>query len=920
MRILRVELTDFRGIAHADIRLDPEGVTIVEGPNEAGKSSIAEAIGLVRRYQDTSRAKDVLDVKPVGSDVGPQVEVEISTGDYHFVYRKRFVKKTRTELEVLTPRSEQLSGREAHERVEAIFAETLDPQLWDALQMVQGESFQQPVLARIAPLRASLAATAHGGGADGAGGAQDAGGHQDLLDRIDSEYATYFTPTGRPTGSYASLTAAVAELEATADRLDARLAGVDARLEQYEDNSSRLERIFANEERSATELEALQGRSRRVERLRERVQQVDGELAQARERRDAAVDAVEARRQMTDDLERRVAEQEDALAEADATRTRLEGLQRRIDEAYRTAEADAQQARIRETEHRRAAGRLAVARDGRELAELGGRVEQAEQAQRERDDLRAGLDASRIDAAAVDELLDLQSALLTAEAAHDSSAARVAIHRHGSDVVEVDGVAIEDRYDEPVRRETSIEIAGALSVRITPGRDPLELSEQVAAARDRWTTALERYGVDGVEEARAAAARRNDLAARLDLAEARLAQALGEDTVVDLTVRCRVLTDRIETAGDDAGSVDAGLDETGSDESGSDETGAKNSGSTDGGVDRRDAIAAAEQAVEEASRAATRAREVAEESRTAAQDRDRSAADLREALVRLQQKSDGARSEIALVGDRLQAARLARADDALQTAIDDAVAVLHKLTTAREEAAAALEDERPEDLQVMLDNELAKTERFATDRRRLEDDQQQILGQLADIEREGIQDQRDALRAELRDAERTYARMHSRAQAARLLRDTMNQHLVASQQRYVAPFRDAVERLGRIVFGADFTVEITPDLAIESRTQDGVTVPFGSLSGGAKEQLAVIGRLACAQLVSAADGAPVLLDDSLGFSDPIRLRRLTAVLNEVGHHAQIVILTCQPDRFGGIGSATCVRMPATTGHGAGGPR
>src|SRR5699024_2034769 len=155
MRILRVELRDFRGIEHADIALDPGGVTVVEGPNEVGKSSIAEAIGLVRRYQDHSRAKDVLEVQPAGADVGPQVEIEFTTGPYHFVYRKRFVKRTRTELEVRAPRAEQLSGREAHDRVESIFAETLDPQLWDALQMVQGESFAQPALAKVAPLRSA---------------------------------------------------------------------------------------------------------------------------------------------------------------------------------------------------------------------------------------------------------------------------------------------------------------------------------------------------------------------------------------------------------------------------------------------------------------------------------------------------------------------------------------------------------------------------------------------------------------------------------------------------------------------------------------------------------------------------------------------------------------------------------------------
>src|SRR5699024_8307427 len=187
-RIRRVRLVNFRGIEEADLEFDADGVTIIEGPNEAGKSSVAEAIRLIRGYRDTSRAKEVLDVQPVGTDVGPRIEIEVTTGGYHFVYRQQFVKKPSTERDLLAPRTEQVTGRQAHDKVESIFAETLDPQLWDALQMVQGESFQQPALARIAPLCTSLS---EAGGEPGR-----VGEHQPLLDRIERGYARDYTPGG----------------------------------------------------------------------------------------------------------------------------------------------------------------------------------------------------------------------------------------------------------------------------------------------------------------------------------------------------------------------------------------------------------------------------------------------------------------------------------------------------------------------------------------------------------------------------------------------------------------------------------------------------------------------------------------------------------------------------------------------------
>ena len=47
MRIQRIALKDFRGVGSADIAIAETGVTIVEGPNEIGKSSLAEALYLL---------------------------------------------------------------------------------------------------------------------------------------------------------------------------------------------------------------------------------------------------------------------------------------------------------------------------------------------------------------------------------------------------------------------------------------------------------------------------------------------------------------------------------------------------------------------------------------------------------------------------------------------------------------------------------------------------------------------------------------------------------------------------------------------------------------------------------------------------------------------------------------------------------
>jgi uncharacterized protein YhaN len=103
-------------------------------------------------------------------------------------------------------------------------------------------------------------------------------------------------------------------------------------------------------------------------------------------------------------------------------------------------------------------------------------------------------------------------------------------------------------------------------------------------------------------------------------------------------------------------------------------------------------------------------------------------------------------------------------------------------------------------------------------------------------------------------------------------------------------------------------VNLDEDLRIEGRSLDGVTLPFDSLSAGAREQLSVIAKLACGMMVASDAGVPIILDDALGFTDPKRLRDMGIVLAEAGKTCQVILMTCVPDRFQYVGDAKVVRM------------
>ncbi len=185
-------------------------MVVVCGANEIGKSSMIEALDLLLESKDRSTKKEVKQVKPTNADVGSEVTAEISSGPYRFVYRKRFHKKCETELTVLAPRREQLTGDEAHDRVRAMLAETVDTELWHAQRVLQAASTAPVDLSGCDALSRALDVAAANPVTDAA----LSGTEPLLIERIDAEYARYFTATGRPTGEWAAAISRLAGAEA----------------------------------------------------------------------------------------------------------------------------------------------------------------------------------------------------------------------------------------------------------------------------------------------------------------------------------------------------------------------------------------------------------------------------------------------------------------------------------------------------------------------------------------------------------------------------------------------------------------------------------------------------------------------------------------------------------------------------------
>ena len=101
--------------------------------------------------------------------------------------------------------------------------------------------------------------------------------------------------------------------------------------------------------------------------------------------------------------------------------------------------------------------------------------------------------------------------------------------------------------------------------------------------------------------------------------------------------------------------------------------------------------------------------------------------------------------------------------------------------------------------------------------------------------------------------------------------------------------------------GAD--IRIDENLSIASVVREaGYEEAFNHLSMGTQEQIAVLVRLAFAEmLVEQGHPATIVLDDALVFSDDLRMNRIFDILNMASQNVQVIVFTCREQLFEGLG-------------------
>lgn len=874
MKLVRLALENWRGVPSRDIEF-ASGVTLIEGPNEIGKSTLVEALRTLFDEMDSSNKKTVKAIQPVGEDVGSRVEAEIITGEYHIVYSKTYNKGRKTELRILAPKSEQLTGREAHERAERLLEETIDTGLWNALLVEQGKEIKGAHLSDSDGLARALD--------EAAGSATAEQNDSDLFRSVQAEYEQYFTlRAGKPKfeGLNNDVVAARAAVAAAREDLTA-----------IEQDSAAHRRCLAEIRRLEEDLPKLQQNVQRYQAGWEAVTTLKQKIANKKTQADTAQQLLQI---AIDEQNRRQALAADLLSSSQKLAIKNAALTAQAENAktisLASEEADRELKKLK-TEVK--AARMALERDRADLQHLQNLEKLYDRKQRlkslqalaEKATVeRARLAEIRVDAAGLELLRCAEKELHVAIGKRDTATSAVAITAEkplqislNREPLDLASGAVETRT---VAAELLVAIPGVANIRITPSQSAADLEADVVECRKALNVLLTEYAVKNLGDAVAAEAQRAAAARDLKTLNEKTIALLGDDSEADLEASVKKLQANCDSYMAERSS-DTVLPET----------------------------------VQQATMQAQSSANLLTQCETTLESRQENCEQLRtenqqaNADQRVaQQEVDGLKQERRRQQQQLEEVRAAESDDMIQARAAEKTASMEALQIELNGLAKQLDAASPDTAEALLTNAQASLKRAENDFNVRQRELAVLEDRLTQAQANGRFETLEVAERQLEELETRFEATTQRANAARRLWETLNKHRDATRKAYVKPLRDGIEQLGRIVFGTDFSIELDDSWTLVTCTRDARTIPFDALSVGMQEQLGILTRLAAARIVSSQDGVPLILDDALGFSDPGRLETMGAAIAETGRNSQIILLTCTPGRFTHVGNAEVVRL------------
>ena len=882
MQIERFAVRDFRKLA-GDVEtggveiggLEPS-ITVIVGDNEEGKSTLLKALQAVffDRHKLTGQAlQDMMPFAGVG--LRPAVEVDFEIDGTKYRLEKAF---GRNASAMLSGGNERWEGETAEERLRYLLgfshpgrgaAKNEHRGLAGLLWVEQGRAFAPLAMNSDSQVMLREAIESEVG--------QVLGGERGrlLLDEVEKRAGKYYTATTREREALNGLRKRVAGLEKEGDAQERALRAYDTRvkdLERLQDAIDRFERDGSLSVAKA-EAESADEALLALERIEGRLAAAEAHKGQAKTKWDAAEGDRQRRTNRVaevDRTEREVGKAEAILSELGPEWQAAERTKMREELRFAALQDNRNKARDDWNAARRTLKRTEIAE---RLAAQIGQLEQAkglsEQIALERQEL-AG---NPVDEKVLGELREMQSESVGLEAKLDAAAAVLVFSPEGRKAVSVDGDMVDTSQPVRIVESTVFSLQDFGKLQVTPGGEDLAgLRTRLSESESRLRNELDRLGLDAPSDAEAAFLNRQALEGRINGLEGEI-KGIAPDGVEALQNIVQKTRGELAAAGGDANGLD--LQTAKSNES-------------QAHAEHDEAVRATDEAM-------------------VAQNEARRHYD---SVNGQWVGAKAARTEKAnaLTGYRkqLESERREVSDEGLDKRADKAESDFNKRQEeykellgerdALEPEAVRLEQKRAQEAHEMLRKKIDNTKQSAGE----------LAAELRGQGQNGLAEELDIKRGELEVARAELMRTEADAKAWKLLLDTLRETEREAKDIFLGPVYERLLPYLRILFpGAELRLKEEDDLEIDYILREGVKEPFVSLSIGAREQVAVLTRLALADLLR-EKGRPValILDDPLVNSDDPRFGRMTLALRKAAAALQIVVLTCHEARYEALGAKT----------------
>ena len=866
-----------------------DGLNLVVGPNELGKSTLLDALRAVLFERYSSRARPIVALQNDRSGAAPVVELVFEVNGAEYTLTKRFVKSayarlrcpdgTLLEADVAEAELRNLLGfAEAGSR--GASSETLG--MWGVLWVQQGQSFNKPDLPDSA--RANLSAGLESEVGTVLGGRRG----RELPQVIEQRRGELITEARRqPRGEYKDARDHITELEQRFSQQQQLQEAMSNTLEQLATAEARLKRLDDGNQDQIDQTELTQARDQLAEAMR-RESQLEAAHSELQNRQGQLNQAQRAQSERASLL----AELADDQQQLHQERERLQELQRYEREssapleALRQTVADAEAA-VEAAEQSEAKWRstLYLITRSAELSDLLRRQSDVAAVQQRRNDAQRRAEQIQV----TDESLQrIRQAANTADQA--KAQLSVATTRISFDIPSDRLAGIEAAGAPLIDPPTTIEAVGPVEIAIPErgrilidpalaDRDQLLYAEREAQAELR--AALREAGAQSLAEAEILRDQRRDLEADSIAAQQELERLAPPGGALALQNQIDELRQWQESLPSEYQTAELPERDHAEAMLHSAQTELEN---------KRDEVRIARAAVEERGKAVEKRRgevlqvQIAVGSQTE--------------IIQRREKKLRRDAEIA-------------PDDQLAAATDAA----ERAAVEQQQVVSALEEDGSAGARPQLEARIKRLESAIEQRANSRSDSRTEIARLHErIELHdsvGIDEAIEHTQDGLEQATRQRDRFEREIKVLDLLGETLRAAESEAKERYLAPVLNRVRPYLQMLF-PNAEISMDEDLKIIGMSRRaGYEEPFDHLSMGTQEQIAVLVRLAFAEmLIDQGAPAAVILDDALVFSDDQRMGLMFDILSHAAQRVQIVVFTCREQLFEGLGAHQPQLAPA----------